>query len=129
MEGVLHRRVATSCRKDGLVLVVPQQMRADLLRLSYNDPSSGHMGINRCLERLHPWYYWPGMASEVYLWVAECVVGNQRKASSASARAPMESIKVSQPKELWAMDILGSLTVTAQGYQYVLVMSDHFTKY
>ena len=55
VDGVLHRRVAASGRKDGLVLVVPRQIRADRLRLSHNDPSSGHMGINRCLQRLHPW--------------------------------------------------------------------------
>ena len=78
---------------------------------------------------IRTWYYWPGMASEVHLWVAECAVCNQRKPSSASARAPMESIKVSQPMELWAMDILGPLPVTAQGHQYVLVMSDHFIKW
>ena len=29
--------------------------------------------------------------------------------------------------ELWAMDIVGLLHVTAQGNQYVLVMSDHYT--
>ena len=129
VDGVLHRRVAASGRKDGLVLVVPRQMRADLLRLSHNDPSSGHMGINRCPERLHPWYYWPGMASEVHLWVAECAVYNQQRSSPASSRAPMNSITVSQPMELWAMDIVGPLPVTAQGHQYILVMSDHFTKW
>ena len=129
LDGVLHRCVIASGRKDGLVLVVSRQMRADLLRLSQNDPSSGHMGINRCLERLHPWYYWPGMASEVHLWVAECAVCNQQRSSPASSRAPMDSITVSQPMELWAMDIVGPLPVTAQGHQYILVMGDHFTKW
>ena len=104
-------------------------MRADLLRLSHNDPSSGHMGINRCLERLHPWYYWPGMASKVHLWVAECAVCNQQRSSPASSRAPMDSITVSQPMELWTMGIVGPLPGTAQGHQYILVMSDHFTKW
>ncbi|CAB3986753.1 Hypothetical predicted protein [Paramuricea clavata] len=97
--GVLHRRVSTSGRKDGLVLVVFRKMRADLLRLSHNDPSSGHMGINRCVERLQPWYYWPRMTSEVHLWVAECGGCHQRKSSSASHRPPMENIQVSQPME------------------------------
>ena len=129
VDGVLHRRVTASGRKDGLVLVVPQQMRADLLRLSHNDPSFSHMGINCCLERLHPWYYWPGMASEVHLWVAECAICNQQRSSSASSRAPMDSITVLQPKELWAMDIVGPLPVTVQGHQYILVMSAHFTKW
>ena len=27
-------------------------MRPDLLKLSHNDPSSRHMGVNRCVERI-----------------------------------------------------------------------------
>ena len=104
-------------------------MCVDLLQLSHNYPSSGHMGINRCVEHLQLWYYWPGMTSKVHLWVAECDVCNQRKPSSAYHRSPMENIRVSQPMELWAVDILGPLPITAQGHQYVLVMSDHFTKW
>ena len=93
VDGVLQRRVSTSGQKDGLVLVVPRQMHADLLRLSHNDSSWGHMGTNRCLERLHPWYYWPWMASKVLLWVAECTVCNQRKTSSSPPRAPSGSTR------------------------------------
>jgi hypothetical protein len=40
----------------------------------------------------------------------------------------MQSIEVEQPMELWSMDVLGPLPTTAQGNQYILVMSDHFTK-
>jgi hypothetical protein len=31
--------------------------------------------------------------------------------------------------ELWAMDIMGPLPMTARGNQYILVMSDHFMKW
>jgi transposase InsO family protein len=31
--------------------------------------------------------------------------------------------------ELWAMDVLGPLPMTARGNQYIMVMSDHFTKW
>jgi hypothetical protein len=41
----------------------------------------------------------------------------------------MQSIEVGQPMELWAMDVLGPLPMTARGNQYILVMSDHFTKW
>ena len=104
-------------------------MRADLLRLAHDVPSSGHMGINRCLERLQRQYYWPGMGAEVQLWIAECEKCNQRKTPCPSRKAPMQSIEVGQPMELWAMDVLGPLPMTARGNQYILVMSDHFTKW
>ena len=41
----------------------------------------------------------------------------------------MQSIEVGQPMELWAMDVLGPLPMTARGKKYILVMSDHFTKW
>ena len=52
LNGILHRRVGKDTPSECLVLVVPRMMRADLLKLSHGDPSSGHMGINCCLERL-----------------------------------------------------------------------------
>ena len=41
----------------------------------------------------------------------------------------MQSIEVGQPMELWAIDVLGPLPMTARGNQYILVMPDHFTKW
>jgi transposase InsO family protein len=104
-------------------------MRADLLKLFHYDPCSGHMGINRCLERLQQRYYWPGIAAEVQLWIAECEKCNRRKTPVPSQKAPMQSIEVGQPMEVWAMDILAPLPIIARGNQYILVMSDHFTKW
>ena len=87
------------------------------------------MGINRCLERLQKRYYWPGMASEVQLWITECEICSRCRTPVLPKKAPMKSIEVGQPMELWAMDILGPLPMTARGNQYILVMSDHFTKW
>ena len=83
--------------------------------------------MNRCLKRLQHQYYWPGMVSELQLWIAECELCNRRKPQVPTQRAPMQSIPVSKPMELWAMDIVGPLPVTARNNQYILVMSDHFT--
>ncbi|CAB3992292.1 Transposon Ty3-G Gag-Pol poly [Paramuricea clavata] len=129
VDGVLHRCVDKGTPSKRLVLVVPRKMRCDLLKLSHDDPCSGHMGINRCLERLQRRYYWPGMAAEVQLWIAECEKCNRRKTPVPSQKAPMQSIEIGQPMELWAMDVLGPLPMTARGNQYILVMSDHFTKW
>ena len=85
------------------------------------------MGVTCCVECLQCQYYWPGMSSE--LWIAECELCTHRKPPVPTQRAPMQSIPVAKPMELWAMDIMGPLPVTAQDNQYVLVMSDHFTKW
>ena len=128
LNGILHRRVDKGTPSERLVLVVPRMMRADLLKLSHGDSSSGHMGTNRCLERLQKQYYWPGMASEVQLWITECEISSRCRTPVLPKKAPVKGIEVGQPMELWAaMDILGPLPMTARGNQYILVMSDHFT--
>ena len=129
VNGVLYRQVEPGCRDERLVLVVPRKMRGHVLDLSHNNPCSGHMGVTRCVECLQCQYYWPGMASEVQLWIAECELCTRRKPPVPTQRAPMQSIPVAKPMELWAMDIMGPLPVTARGNQFVLVMSDHFTKW
>ena len=113
---ILHRRVDRGTPSERLVLVVPRI------------PSSGHMGINRCLERLQKRYYWPGIASEMQLWITEREICDRCKTPVLTKKAPMKSIEVGQPMELWAMDILGPLPMTTRGNQYILVMFDHFTK-
>ena len=50
VDGVLHRSVDKGTPSQRLVLIVPREMRADLLRLAHDVPSSGHMGINGCFE-------------------------------------------------------------------------------
>ncbi len=88
VDGVLHRCVDKDTPSKRLVLVVPRKMRGDLLKLSHDDPCSGHMGINRCLERLQQRYYWPGMTAEVQLWIAECEKCNRRKTKNHLKRHP-----------------------------------------
>ena len=70
-DGILYCRVGTGNPDKRLVLVVPRKMQGDLLHLAHNVPSSGHMGINRSLERLQQRYYWPRIASEGQLWITE----------------------------------------------------------
>ena len=70
----------------------------------------------------------PGMASKVQLWITECEMCSRCRTPVLPKKAPMKSIEVRQPMELWAMDILGLFPMTARN-QYILVTSDHFTKW
>ncbi len=69
------------------------------------------------------------MSSELQHWIAECELYNRRKAQTPAQSAPMQTTQIARPMELWAVDIMGILPVTARGNQCILVMSDHFTKW
>ncbi len=48
---ILYRRVGLDTPEEKIGLVVPRKMRTDLLKSAHSDPSAGHMGVKRCLER------------------------------------------------------------------------------
>ena len=60
------------CLRDGLLykinysghgarylLVVPKSLRRDVLRTMHDDPTSGHLGLIRTLDRMQERFYWP----------------------------------------------------------------------
>ena len=122
--GVLYRRT-THNGESRQQLVLPKALRNLALQGLHDDV--GHMGIDRTLSLVQDRFYWPGMARAVEEKVKNCDRCLRRK-SPTNARAPLVSIKTSQPMELVCVDFL-TLETSAGGYQYVLVITDHFTRY
>ena len=125
VDGVLHSCVDKGTPSKRLVLVVPRKMRADLLNFLMMTHVPDTSGYKPLLRTSATTLLLAGNGSRI----AECEKCNRRKTPVPSQKAPMQSIEIGQPMELWAMDVLGPLPMTAQGNQYVLVMSDHFTKW
>ena len=67
------------------------------------------------------------MSADVEDWINQCDRCIKRK-THATARAPLVSIVTSQPMELLCIDYL-TLEISKGGYQHILVITDHFTKY
>ena len=115
--------------KDGadevLQLVFPQKFRNVALTTAHTD--MGHFGRERMLHVLRDSVYWPNMTSDVQSWIRSCEHCIRRK-TPTYARAPLVNIQTSQPMELVCMDCL-SLELSKGGYQNILVISDHFTKF
>ena len=122
--GVLYRKVAIN-EVDHLQLVLPPSYRETAIRGAHND--MGHPGKDRTFSILRERLYWPKMSKDIDSWISRCERCIKSK-SSTSIRAPMVSIVTTEPLELLCIDYL-SLETSKGGYQNVLVMTDHFTKY
>ena len=91
----------------------------------------GHLGEEKTLNRLKERYYGPGHYSDVQHWCADCAA---RKSPSPRNRACLTSIKVGEPLQLVAIDILGTFPCSKRGNSYILVAGgggggDYFTRW
>jgi transposase InsO family protein len=122
--GVLYRHI----NEDGegkYQLVLPKQFRSIALQGAHNDV--GHLGRDRGIHILRDRFYWPRMNTDLEEWIHNCDRCIKRK-TSTNIRAPLVSITTSQPLELVSMDYL-TLEMGKGGFQHILLITDHFTKY
>jgi transposase InsO family protein len=122
--GVLYHRT-TSEEDRSYQIVLPESARQEIFRALHDD--LGHQGRDRTLSLFKERFYWPGMATDVALWVSRCGRCLRSKSPPIIATG-LVNIESSYPMELLCIDYL-SLEVSKGGYENVLVITDHFTRY
>ena len=103
-------------------IVLPQLYQTELLFRSHDQ--MGHQGINKVYQRILKRFEWPGMKKACEKWVRAC----QQVKDPKKLRFQLQSIDLSQFNEVVQVDNQ-KLCMTDSGYNQVLVMIDHFTKY
>ena len=88
----------------------------------------GHLGRTRTLARLADRFYWTGMADDVKDWLSQCVACIKRK-SPVGRHHPLGHIPTGHRWDRIAMDILDVCDPTPEGFRYILVIADYFSKW
>ena len=129
-DGTLYRQFES---QDGssrrLQLIVPKDLREEVLSQLHEGPTGGHFGEDKTLHKLRERFYWPGHQKDVTTWCRTCKDCAARKGPAPKRRAALTPIEVGSPAQMVAMDFLGPLVETDEGNRYILVVGDHFTKY
>lgn len=118
--GVLWRK--TTHRKQ---LVLPDKCKTIVFKELHD--CMGHQGIDRTLSLIRDRFFWPYMQLETEQYVLSCACLKQKK-PSRETRAPITNIVTTQPFELVSVDFL-HLDKCKGGYEYILVIVDHFTRF
>ena len=111
-------------------LCVPLKFQQEVMSsLHENFYGGGHLGINKCYDKLRNRYWWPKCYNDLEKWIKSCPKCQRLK--SRADRAPLQpNLVTTQPWECVGVDILGPLPkTTGHQYEYIIVFIDHFTNW
>lgn len=105
--------------------VLPESARNTILCALHDD--LGHQGRDRTSSLVKERYFWPGMDGDIRRKVQNCDRCIRQKVPPQRA-AELVPITSTAPMEIVCVDYL-SLETSKGGYENVLVITDHFTRY
>lgn len=120
-DGLLYRK--TTSRNQ---LLLPQKFH----RLVYKElhENMGHLGVERVMNLIRERFYWAHMQRDVEHYITKVCRCLKNKRPNKPTRAPLKNIVTTYPFELVSVDFL-HLERCKGGYEYILVVMDHFTRF
>ncbi|UYV82343.1 hypothetical protein LAZ67_21001753, partial [Cordylochernes scorpioides] len=129
IEGILYRKNYDPMGKMWL-LVVPKQMRINILREAHDSPMAGHLGFAKTYDRVRKKYFWPGMYRSVKQYVSHCRECQGRKGSTGRPPGQLVPIPpVVRPFQRVGIDLLGRFPVSNNGNKWIVVATDYLSRY
>ena len=129
-DGALYKRFL---RRDGTgdhtQLLVPTRLRKQVLYQAHNSLLSGHLGCKKTKQKILQKFYWYALKEDVYLHIHKCDICQADKKPLKIPRASLGSLATGAPGDCLATDYLGPLPMTPRGNRYILLLTDHYSKY
>jgi len=124
-DGILYRQ---GHQQGVQQVVVPQSLTTDILQREHSSPMGAHPGATRMYQTLRRRYYWPSLVADVFGWIAACRTCAKNMLVETRSTASMRLFPAKEPFAAVAWDLLGPLPRTPEGYEYLLVICNRFTK-
>jgi len=88
---------------------------------------TAHLGIQNTTNKIKERYWWPGILKDVAAFISTCdQCQREQKPKKAKDIYP---IIADRPFQIVGLDHVGPLHKTKDGYQYLIVAQDYFTKW
>ena len=101
-----------------------------LLAEAHDSVFGGHFGVERTVEKIKRFWYWPGLQKDTEEYIASCSVCQVMKHSNRRPAGLLHPIKSRYPWHIVTMDFVGKFTPgNVSGNTMCLVIVDKFSKY
>jgi transposase InsO family protein len=108
---------------------IPVSMRNEMLHEAHDALMSGHLGMDKTMERLARVAFWPHMERDVRHYVRTCDSCQRCKPSNLKPPGLLRPLPI--PTQNWeciAMDFIVRMPLTASGHDAVFTVVDRLTK-
>lgn len=108
-------------------LFVPRGYRLSLLRLFHDE--NCHIGLNKTLTKIKEHFWFPNMTAFTKKYISHCLNCVLRKSHAGPKQGSLHPIPKSIPFHTLHLDCTGPFRQSKEGYRYVLLVIDGFTKF
>lgn len=106
--------------------VCPLQIRESVL---WEIHKQDHAGIMRTIKRAKLKWFWPGITSQTRRLIRTCEVCQLSKHSRTRQHPTRQHLYSGRPWQRVAVDLVGPLPETPRKNKWILVLTDHFTRW
>lgn len=111
-------------------LMVPIELRQDVIYSAHNTPTSAHSGIAKTIERIRRYFYWPRLATDVKEYILNCKLCKTSKTQTNVLRPPLGHMPdTERPFQRLYVDLIGPFPRSKKGHIGLLIVLDHFSKF
>ena len=120
-DGILRRRNGQYTQ-----LVLPKKFHRQVFKELHEE--MGHLGAERTVQLARQRFYWPHMQRDIKYFISNKCQCIKQKRPTLPTRDPLKPVLTTAPFEMVSIDFL-HLERSSGGYEYILVIVDHFTRY
>jgi transposase InsO family protein len=110
-------------------LWLPKALHATVLKACHSHPLSAHFGFFKTLHKIQEKFTWLGMREDISRFVRSCQTCQRTKPSNRKPTGFMETSPAVYPMSEISVDLVGPLPRSTQGYLYILVIVDKFSRF
>src|SRR5215469_13673362 len=112
-------------------LLVPKNLRMNLLTIAHDMPMSGHLGTKKTLERINRVFHWPNINDNVRRFCESCEICQKTFPKGMIKKVPLGKMPIIDvPFKRLAIDLIGKINpASEEGHTYILTLVDYATRY